>query len=99
MSAMCQQQQTVNEVDESVQISGEYIEQPFEDIFDSMNEDNATDSSSIKMEEPRNSKREPKPKLFSKEFVVESDGHLEKVKKGSRIVFTSYDLIRNPIEE
>ena len=54
--------------------SGEYIEQPFEEIFDPVDTHNMSDSLiKEEAEEPRKSKREPKPKLLGKEFIVEAE--------------------------
>ena len=77
------QETEMMEMEEIVPIIGEYIEQPFEDILDSVDTELAEDSSHpliIKedVEEPRKSKREPKPKILEKEFVCE----FEKSKKG-----------------
>ena len=62
--------------------AGEYIEQPFEEIFDAINvQNNTTDSSIIKEEVVRKSKREPKPKILSNDFI----GEREKSKREKHI--------------
>merc|ERR1740123_196989 len=68
-------QEIEKEMEEVGPISGEYIEQPFEEIFDAINAHNISDSLIIKEEtkEARKSKREPKPKLLDKEFIGESE--------------------------
>ena len=69
-------QEIEKEMEEAEPISGEYIEQPFEEIFDTIDAPhNMSDSLIIKeeAEEPRKSKREPKPKLLGKEFIVETE--------------------------
>ena len=76
------QETEMMEMEEIVPIAGEYIEQPFEEILDSVDTELAEDTSDsliIKedVEEPRKSKREPKPKILDKEFVCE----FEKSKK------------------
>ena len=76
------QETEMMEMEEIVPIAGEYIEQPFEEILDSVDTELAEDTSDsliIKedVEEPRKSKREPKPKILDKEFVSE----FEKSKK------------------
>ena len=72
-------QETETEMEEIGLNAGEYIEQPFEEIFDAINvQNNTTDSSIIKEEEvKRKSKRDPKPKILSNEFI----GEREKSKK------------------
>ena len=77
------QETEMMEMEEIVPIAGEYIEQPFEEILDSVDTELAGDTSDsfiIKedVEEPRKSKREPKPKILDKEFFCE----FEKSKKG-----------------
>ena len=77
------QETEMMEMEEIVPIAGEYIEQPFEEILDSVDTELAEDTSDsliIKedVEEPRKSKREPKPKILDKEFFCE----FEKSKKG-----------------
>ena len=76
------QETEMMEMEEIVPIAGEYIEQPFEEILDSVDTELAEDTSDsliIKedVDEPRKSKREPKPKILDKEFVCE----FEKSKK------------------
>ena len=68
-------QEIGKEMEEVGPIPGEYIEQPFEEIFDAINAHNMSDSLIIKEEtnEARKSKREPKPKLLDKEFIGESE--------------------------
>ena len=68
-------QEIEKEMEEVTPIPGEYIEQPFEEIFDAINAHNMSDSLIIKEEtkEPRKSKREPKPKILENEFIGESE--------------------------